>query len=89
MASPSGLSETAHDAGEQIKQLRDQVDQLMRERVTPAIAEAAGRAQDIARQAGGIASDQAEAVSARVRQAPLTSVLIAGTVGFLLGRVMR
>lgn len=89
MASPSGLSETAHDAGEQIKQLRDQVDQLMRERVTPAIAEAAGRAQDIARQAGGIASDQAEVVSARVRQAPLTSVLIAGTVGFLLGRVMR
>lgn len=89
MASQSDLSETAQDAREQIRQLRDQVDQLMRERVTPVLADAAGRAQDIARQAGEVASDQAEAVSARVRENPLVSVLIAGGVGFLLGRVLR
>ena len=89
MASTSNLGDAATDAREQIRQLRDQVDQLMRERVAPVISDAAGRAQTAARQAQEIVSDQAEAMSGRVREMPLTSVLIAGAVGFLLGRVMR
>ena len=83
------IGETAADAREQIRQLRDQVDQLMRERVTPLIGDAAGRAQDAARQAQEIVSDQAEAVSSRVREAPLTSIIIAAAAGFLLGRLTR
>ncbi|CAH2604253.1 protein of unknown function [Rhodovastum atsumiense] len=90
MASPTDtLSDTATDAREQIRQLRSQVDQLMRERVNPAISDAAGRAQDIARQAQDVVTDQAEAVSGRVREMPLTSVLIAAGVGFILGRLTR
>jgi ElaB/YqjD/DUF883 family membrane-anchored ribosome-binding protein len=89
MASPSDIGDTAVTANDQIRQLRDQVDQLMRERVTPIISDAAGRAQDIARQAQSAVTGQAEAVSSRVRDMPLTSVLIAAAVGYLLGRVTR
>jgi ElaB/YqjD/DUF883 family membrane-anchored ribosome-binding protein len=83
------IHDTASDARDQIRQLRDQVDALMRERVTPIIADAAGRAQDAARHAGDIARDQTEAFSGRVRENPLTSVLIAAAAGYLLGRMTR
>lgn len=90
MASTSEtIHETASSAQEQIKQLRDQVDSLMRERVTPIIADAAGRAQDAARQAQDMAQDQVEAISGRVREMPITSILIAAAAGYLLGRIAR
>ena len=57
---------TTQDAHDQIRRLRDQVEQLMREHVTPIISDAAGRAQDMARTAQETVSDQAEAVSSRV-----------------------
>jgi ElaB/YqjD/DUF883 family membrane-anchored ribosome-binding protein len=82
-------SDVSESAQEQIRHLRAQVDTLMRERVTPVIAEAAGMAQDAARQAQEIARDQTEAFQGRVREQPLTSVLIAAGVGYLVGRLMR
>ena len=54
-----GNSTTTQEAREQIRQLRDQDEQLMRERVTPIISDAAGRAQDIARTAQETVTDQA------------------------------
>ncbi len=89
MASPSETGEHTIDAREQIRQLRDQVEQLIRERVTPIISDAAERAQGMAKQAQAVVSDQAEAVSDRVREMPLTSILIAAGIGYLLGRVTR
>ena len=77
------------DAASQIARLRAQVEALMKERVTPALAEAAGRAETAVYGAAGAVRDQAEAVSGRVREAPLTAVLIAAAIGFLLGRAMR
>lgn len=73
------------DTTEQIAKLREQVEALMRERVTPVLADAAGRAEtamDAVRQ-------QAEDMSDRVREQPLIAVLVAAGVGFLLGRVIR
>lgn len=86
MASTGGSGADAH---EQIRELREQVESLMRERVTPVLADAAGRAQDAVRQARGMAEEQAEALSSRVREAPIASVVIAAGVGFLLGRLLR
>ncbi len=83
------LQDAANDAKAQIRQLRDQVDTLMRERVTPMISDAAGRAQDAARQAQDLAHDQVENLSGRVRETPITSVLIAAAIGFLIGRIAR
>jgi ElaB/YqjD/DUF883 family membrane-anchored ribosome-binding protein len=86
-------SETVNNAStsaqEQIRQLRDQVDSLMRERVTPIIADAAGRAQDAAHQVQDLAQDQVEALSGRVRSAPITAILVAAAAGFILGRIAR
>jgi ElaB/YqjD/DUF883 family membrane-anchored ribosome-binding protein len=73
------------DAAEQIAKLREQVEILMRERITPALADVAGRAET----AMGAVKDQAEAISGRVRDQPLVAVLVAVAVGFALGRVLR
>ena len=87
------LSDTAHDAAqdakEQIAQLRDQVQTLMSERVTPALANAAGTAEDYARQAADMASEQTEMLSDRVRESPIVALLIAAGAGYLLGRIAR
>jgi len=88
-SSSNSMRDTASDARDEIRKLREQVDGLMRERVTPIISDAAGRAQDAARQAGEMAQDQAEALSSRVRETPLAALFIAGAAGYLLGRITR
>lgn len=77
------------DATAQIARLREQVEALMKERVTPAVADIAGRAEQAVYGATSAARDQAEAVSNRVREQPLTALLIAVAVGFLIGRATR
>lgn len=81
--------DTAQDAKAQIAQLRDQVQQLMSERVTPALANAADQAQAYAKQARDIYDDQSEALSERVRESPLIAVLVAAGIGYLAGRIVR
>ena len=83
------LRDKEPDAKEQIAQLRRQVEQLMSERVTPVLANAAGRAEAAARSAAGAAREQAAMGSSRVREQPLLAVLIASAVGFVIGRLTR
>jgi ElaB/YqjD/DUF883 family membrane-anchored ribosome-binding protein len=80
---------TLDDATAQIARLREQVESLMKERVTPAVADIAGRAEQAVYGAGSAARDQAEALSNRVREQPLVAVLIAAAVGFVIGRITR
>ncbi len=89
MATIDQLRGRASDANEQIAQLREQVEALMNDRVTPALASAANRAETMARSAGDMARHQATAVSGRVREQPLFAVLVAGFAGFLIGRLFR
>lgn len=77
------------DANEQIARLREQVESLMRDRVTPAVSDFAGRAQSAVSGARGMVTDQAENVSDRVREQPLIAILIAAGIGWALGRIMR
>jgi ElaB/YqjD/DUF883 family membrane-anchored ribosome-binding protein len=77
------------DATTQIARLREQVEALMKDRVTPAVADAAGRAESAVYTAAGAVRDQADAVSGRVREQPLLAVLIAAAVGYVLGRATR
>ena len=87
---PSNIvNDVSHDAKEQIAQLRDQVQTLMNERVTPALSHAADKAQKYVDQARGAYEDQSEALSERVRESPIVAVLIAAGVGYLLGRIAR
>ncbi|MBV9251414.1 MAG: hypothetical protein JO227_19455 [Acetobacteraceae bacterium] len=79
----------AEDASAQIARLREQVEALMKERVTPAMADFAGRAENAVYGAAGTVKDQAEAISGRVRDQPLVAILIAVAIGWVIGRAMR
>jgi ElaB/YqjD/DUF883 family membrane-anchored ribosome-binding protein len=83
------MSDRAQDAKEQIARLREQVEMLMRDRVTPALADVAGRAEGAARDAQDLAREQAEALTGRVRERPLVAILVAVGVGYLIGRIVR
>ena len=89
MAYDDTLNKATEDAASQIARLRDQVETLMRDRVTPAVSDAAGRAQSAMNDAAGVVRDQAEVVSGKVREQPLVAVLVAAGIGFVLGRAMR
>jgi ElaB/YqjD/DUF883 family membrane-anchored ribosome-binding protein len=80
-ASGDQMSESTQ---EQIARLQVQVDALMRDRVTPIVADAASRVQGAVDAVHG----QAENVSSRVEQRPLSALLVAAGVGFILGRAM-
>ena len=83
------INDATQDTKAQLQQLRDQVQSLMSDRVTPALANAAGQAEQYARQAKDMATDQAEMLSEKVRESPLVAILIASGVGYLLGRIAR
>ncbi len=85
----ANLNDTATDTKEQIAQLRDQVQSLMNDRVSPALSDAAGQAQDYARKAYDAASDQTEILSEKVRDQPVVALLMAAAAGYLLGRIAR
>ena len=82
-------NESAGDAHAQIARLREQVEALMKDRVTPAITEAAGRAESAIHGAADTVRGQVETVSGKVREQPLVAILIAAAIGFVLGRAMR
>ena len=77
------------DTHVQIARLRAQVEALMNDRVTPAVADAAGRAESAMHAATDTVRGQAEMVTAKIREQPLLAVLIAAGVGYLLGRATR
>ncbi|MBV8400026.1 MAG: hypothetical protein JOZ58_25930 [Acetobacteraceae bacterium] len=83
------MSDKMNDAKEQIAKLREQVEMLMRDRVTPVLSDAAGRAETAYRQAGDVAREQAEALTGRVREQPIIALLVAAAAGYLIGRMSR
>ena len=87
-----GAKDAARDLGEdargELSRLRNQVAQLMEERVTPALAGAAGTAEDYARQAKDAVIERSEQASAVVQERPLLAVGIGFAAGYLLGRLM-
>jgi ElaB/YqjD/DUF883 family membrane-anchored ribosome-binding protein len=89
MAASDTVHDAVQDAQSQIAALRKQVNQLMHERVTPKLADAADRAEAAARHAGEYTKDKAEVVATQVRGSPLIAVAIAGAIGYLLGRFVR
>lgn len=83
------IGDTQASVNDQITQLRRQVEKLISERAAPYIAEVAGKAEDVARRGYDSARENVDAVSNRVKDQPLTAVVIAGVAGFLLARLFR
>ena len=63
----AGAGHVADDAREELARLRDQVEKLMSERVTPALGEAADTVQDYAHRARESIEDQADGIAEQVR----------------------
>lgn len=84
----ASASRVTDDAKEELARLRAQVERLMQERVTPALAGAADTVQDYASRARHSLEDNADAISDTVRERPLLAVGIAAAAGYLLGRLM-
>lgn len=81
-------SKTGDDAKDELAKLRAQVERLMQDRVTPALAGAADQVQDYASRARETIEDQADALSDTVRERPLVALGIAAAAGYLIGRLM-
>jgi hypothetical protein len=77
------------DTAAEIAHLREQVEALMRERVTPAIAGAAESAATAVHDAAGVVQEHAEAVAGKVREQPLLAILLAAAIGYVFGRTTR
>lgn len=83
------IQDVKGDTQDQLQSLRAQVEQLLNDRVTPAIADATGRAESAVHSARDITNAQVETVSAQVRNQPIIAIGIAAAVGYLLGRIVR
>ena len=77
------------DTVRQLRALREQVNDLMEERVSPVLSDAADRATLAAKRARAFTSDQADYVTDRVRDQPLIAIGVAAAVGYALGRLTR
>ena len=83
------VQQTADDTKEQLLALRAQIESLLNDRVTPALADAAEKAGNAVYTARDVTSSTADNVSKRVRGRPLIAVAISGSIGYLLGRIAR
>jgi ElaB/YqjD/DUF883 family membrane-anchored ribosome-binding protein len=81
------MPERAEDAMAQIVRLRAEVETLMRDRVTPAVTGVAERMASAAQDTVETVRTQADKLSGRVRGQPLTSIIIAVAIGYLMGRL--
>ena len=80
-----GVKDAARDLGDDA---RGEVDRLMRESVTPALAGVAGTAEDYARQAKDAIVERSELLSETVKERPLLAVGLGLATGYLIGRLM-
>ena len=86
MALADTVRETARD---ELRALREQVNALMEDRISPAYEDASKRATAAARKARAYTEDRADEVADRVRDQPLIAIGVAAVVGFLFGRITK
>lgn len=77
------------DANAEIARLRDKVETLMTERVTPAVAQFASQAEDAAQAATDKVRENVDRLSDSIKAQPLTAVGVAALVGFLFAGLVR
>ena len=87
MAVSDKVKDVSQDTQEQLQSLRAMVEQLLNDRVTPALADAAGKAENAVTSARDLTNTQVANVSDKVRGQPLIAIAIATVVGYLLGRI--
>ena len=79
----------AADAQAEIAALRARVETLMNERVTPALSQAADRAEATMNTVRERLGERGEQVSERVREQPLLALALAALAGFVVAAMFR
>ena len=79
----------ADDVQAELAYLRQQVDSLMTQRVSPTVSALAHRAEDAAHAASQAVSATADELSETVKAQPLAAIAVAGAAGFLLAGVVN
>jgi ElaB/YqjD/DUF883 family membrane-anchored ribosome-binding protein len=79
----------AVEAQAEIMALRAKVETLMSERVTPALADAADRAEAAAHAGYAQVRNQAERMSGRIKEQPLAALGVAALAGFVIASLIR
>jgi ElaB/YqjD/DUF883 family membrane-anchored ribosome-binding protein len=73
----------------EIAALRAKVEALMADRVTPALSEVAGQAEDLAHGAAAMARRQTDNLASTVRAQPFAAIGTAAIAGLAIGLLMR
>ncbi len=79
----------ADEASPELAHLREKLETLMNERVTPALGAVADHAQSVVRNASTEFRQQATRLSETVQQQPFTAIAIAAAAGFVLAQLTR
>lgn len=82
-------NEISQKANEEIKSLKNHVEGLLNERITPAIINAADKAEKVAHSTKEMTDIQMQQVSGKVKSKPLVAIFASAVIGFILGRVIR
>lgn len=86
---PSEIPPSMAETHAEIAALRAKVEALMKERVTPAVVQAANKAEAVAHQATDTIREQTERLSETIRERPLTSVGLAALAGYVFAVLCR
>ncbi|OUI78062.1 hypothetical protein HK18_10995 [Commensalibacter intestini] len=76
-------------AQDEIRSLKEQVEELLNDRVTPAIVQAADKADQVVHNTKELTDHQMKHVSDKVQSKPLIAIVLSIVIGYLLGRVIR
>ncbi|CAI3938796.1 unnamed protein product [Commensalibacter communis] len=82
-------AELQKNAQDEIVSLKKQVEDLLNDRVTPAIVQAADKADQVVHNTKEITDHQMKQVSDKVQSKPLIAIVLSVVIGYLLGRVIR
>ena len=82
------MTDKSESPSEEITDLRARLDQLA-DPVAPAVARTKNQAARYVQQAQATVDDQADQAAQLIRQSPIAAVLIACSVGYLFGRIVR
>ncbi|WP_287849538.1 hypothetical protein [Acidiphilium sp.] len=78
----------AEDAATEIARLRAEIETL-RAAAGEKAQQTARRAEALVQEMGEAVCQQSELVAAKIRERPLTALLLAGLAGFVIGRLAR
>ena len=82
------MTDKSESPSQEIADLRARMDQLA-DPVAPVVAKTQDQAKRYVQQAQATANDQADKAAQLIRQSPIAAVLVACSVGYLFGRVVR